>query len=386
MTAASAAPAGPAGRDARPAGRGQRRAGRRKVAVLEAAGRVIAERGADATRFADVAAESGVPVSTLQYYFGSREDLLVAAFRHASGTEIAALEAEIAGAGRPVAAARPHRRQRAVAGYEAAATGSGRLWIESWHFGIRDAEMRADAVRDYGAWRGLVADVVRRGRDGRPVRAAGRAPSSIAVLTIALVDGVGIPLALGDPEITADGAVGDVLAALDARVLHPARAVPRLNRRRAREPAAWNSAAEAPASGSRPAIVSRITGALARSRSSRLAEPVSTPATSPAPARSPDSTSLAVSPATASSLTAPPPSRSSAVSGRSGQGRPRPASAGESARSISGRQPSASSRASLVAGENPVARQTLIPAARSAAKVSTAPGSGATAPARTDAA
>src|SRR6516162_7037797 len=96
MTAANAAPAGLAGRDARPAGRGQRRAGRRKVAVLEAAGRVIAERGADATRFADVAAESGVPVSTLQYYFGSREDLLVAAFRHASGTEIAALEADVA--------------------------------------------------------------------------------------------------------------------------------------------------------------------------------------------------------------------------------------------------------------------------------------------------
>jgi len=36
--------------------RGTRRAGRRKVKVLEAAGRVIAERGADATRFADVAA------------------------------------------------------------------------------------------------------------------------------------------------------------------------------------------------------------------------------------------------------------------------------------------------------------------------------------------
>ena len=112
MTAADAVPAGPAGRDARPAGRGQRRAGRRKVAVLEAAGRVIAERGADATRFADVAAESGVPVSTLQYYFGSREDLLVAAFRHASGTEIEALEAEIAALDDPWQQLGPHRRQR----------------------------------------------------------------------------------------------------------------------------------------------------------------------------------------------------------------------------------------------------------------------------------
>jgi AcrR family transcriptional regulator len=217
MTADHAVPAGPAGRDARPAGRGQRRAGRRKVAVLEAAGRVIAERGADATRFADVAAESGVPVSTLQYYFGSREDLLVAAFRHASGAEIAALEAEIEALDDPW-----QQLARivadAVTGYQAGATGSGLLWIESWHFGIRDAEMRADAVRDYGAWRGLVAGVIRRGAD-RGRFAPRQSPEQIAVLTIALVDGVGIPLALGDPEITADGAVRDVLSALQD-ILH----------------------------------------------------------------------------------------------------------------------------------------------------------------------
>src|SRR5208282_5073588 len=218
MTAADAAQAGPAGRDARPAGRGQRRAGRRKVAVLEAAGRVIAERGADATRFADVAAESGVPVSTLQYYFGSREDLLVAAFRHASGTEIAALEADLAGLDDPWQQL-GHIVTNALRGYQTGAAaaapgaaGSGRLWIESWHFGIRDAEMRADALRDYGAWRRLVADAVRRGvEQGRfgPVQ-----PEKVAVLAIAMVDGMGIPLALGDPEITGSGAVQDVLAAL----------------------------------------------------------------------------------------------------------------------------------------------------------------------------
>ena len=246
MTAADQAAFGPAGDGARPAGRGQRRAGRRKIAVLEAAGRVIAERGADATRFADVAAESGVPVSTLQYYFGSREDLLVAAFRHASGTEIAALEADLAGLDDPwqqlgrivTTALRGYQPGAAGAGAAGAgatratgtgpagsgatgadAAGSGRLWIESWHFGIRDAEMRADALRDYGAWRRLVADVVRRGTEAG--RFAPRlSPEQIAVLTIALVDGVGIPLALDDPEITPDGAVADVLSAL-AGLLHP---------------------------------------------------------------------------------------------------------------------------------------------------------------------
>jgi AcrR family transcriptional regulator len=198
---------------ARGPGRGPgRRAGRRKTAVLEAACRVIADRGADATRFADVAAESGVPVSTLQYYFGSREDLLVAAFRYASSAEIAALAADIATMSDPW-----DQLERIIArsltGYQPDAPGAGRLWVESWHFGIRDPEMRADALRDNTAWRRLVADVVRRGVElgsfgGR------HDPDKVAVLAIAAVDGMGIPLSLADPEITAPGAVQDVLAAL----------------------------------------------------------------------------------------------------------------------------------------------------------------------------
>jgi AcrR family transcriptional regulator len=205
--------------EAAAARRAPRRAGRRKVQVLEAAGRVIAERGADATRFSDVAAESAVPISTLQYYFGSREDLLVAAFRHASGTEIAALQAELAALNDPwdqltrIVA-------RALDGYRAGTAQpgmeqSGRLWIESWHFGIRDAEMRADTLRDYGAWRQLVAGAVRSGvSSGRFVTQ--HSPERVAVLVIALVDGVGIPLVLGDPEVTLATAAADILSALTA--------------------------------------------------------------------------------------------------------------------------------------------------------------------------
>jgi AcrR family transcriptional regulator len=200
-----------------------RRAGRRKVEVLEAACRVIAERGADATRFADVAEESGVPISTLQYYFGSREDLLVAAFRHASDSEIVSLTAELAGLEDPWERL-ARIVARALAGYQATSAGSGRLWIESWHFGIRDAEMRADALRDYAAWRGLVAEAVRLGlASGR--FAAHLAPERVAVLTIALLDGVGVPLALGDPQVTEAGAIKDVLSALD-QLLRPQAAAP----------------------------------------------------------------------------------------------------------------------------------------------------------------
>jgi AcrR family transcriptional regulator len=211
--AAQGPPVAARGSSRGPGGRGPgRRAGRRKIAVLEAACRVIADRGADATRFADVAAESGVPVSTLQYYFGSREDLLVAAFRHASSAEIAALEADVAAISDPW-----QQLERIIttslSGYLPDAPGGGRLWIESWHFGIRDAEMRADALRDNTAWRRLVAQVVRRGIELGTFGGT-YDPDQVAVLTIAAADGMGIPLSLADPDITPASAAQDVMAAL----------------------------------------------------------------------------------------------------------------------------------------------------------------------------
>jgi AcrR family transcriptional regulator len=198
-----------------------RRAGRRKVAVLDAACRVIASRGAEATRFADVAEASGVPVSTLQYYFGSREDLLVAAFRHASALELQALAAEVAGAGGPWERIRIIMA-RALGGYRPGGAEAGRLWIESWHFAIRDAEMRVDALRDYEGWRQLVADAVRLGVASGEFTPA-LSPERLAVLAIALADGAGIPLALEDPELKVADATADVLTAIGA-LLRPAAA------------------------------------------------------------------------------------------------------------------------------------------------------------------
>jgi AcrR family transcriptional regulator len=203
----------------RPSPRSGRRAGRRKLAVLDAACRVIASRGAESTRFADVAEASGVPVSTLQYYFGSREDLLVAAFRHASAAELTSLSAEVE------AVASPWERiriiiARALAGYQPGSADSGRLWIESWHFAIRDAEMRVDALHDYQGWRRLVADAVRLGVASGDF-ATQVTPDRAAVLAIALADGAGIPLALRDPELTVADATADVLTAI-AALLRPA--------------------------------------------------------------------------------------------------------------------------------------------------------------------
>ena len=64
--------------------------------------------------------------------------------------------------------------------------------------------MRADALRDNTAWRQLVASVVRRGIE-RGAFSGRYDPDTIAVLAVAAADGMGIPLSLGDPAITAAG-------------------------------------------------------------------------------------------------------------------------------------------------------------------------------------
>jgi hypothetical protein len=89
--------------------------------------------------------------------------------------------------------------------------------------------MRADTLRDYDAWRRLVAGAVRRGIEQGAFGDAYR-PEMVAVLAIALVDGVGVPLALSDPEVTVPGAIRDVLAAL-RELLRPRLPFPPLARR-----------------------------------------------------------------------------------------------------------------------------------------------------------
>jgi AcrR family transcriptional regulator len=197
----------------------RRRAGRDRADVLEAAGRVIAHRGAEATRFVDVSEASGVPVSSLQYYFGSREDMLVAAFRHASAVETDRLREALGLIDRPW--------ERLVRIADAALGGfsgdperpdeRGRLWVESWRFALRDPELRTDVLEDYASWRELIASAVAAGVAAGDFT-ADLDPPTVAVQVLALLDGMGVPVELADPAVTADRARTLALAAVGALV------------------------------------------------------------------------------------------------------------------------------------------------------------------------
>jgi AcrR family transcriptional regulator len=189
-----------------------RRAGRNRDDVLAAAAKVVAERGVDQTRFADVSAEAGVPISTLQYYFGSREDLLIAVFDHAWRSEREWLSTQL------TAIEDPWQRisllvSAGLEGFSGSDDVRGRLWLEAVRLGIRDPEARPDVLGDYEGWRAMLADAIRGGIESgafsTPV-----SPDDLAVVALSLVDGMGMPIALGDPRLDKAAAETLVLRAL----------------------------------------------------------------------------------------------------------------------------------------------------------------------------
>ncbi|AEV87263.1 HTH-type transcriptional regulator betI [Actinoplanes sp. SE50] len=177
-----------------------RRSAAKRVEVLAAAGEVVAARGADATRFADVSAATGVGVSTLQYYFGTREDMLIAVFRHAAERDFELVGERLAGL------TDPWDRLLAIARHLGSDL-SWRLWVESWRWASRDAEVRADVLADYTRWRELIAATIEADN-----------PMRVARQVLALIDGLALPVVLGDPAVDR-AAANELLEEALARLL-----------------------------------------------------------------------------------------------------------------------------------------------------------------------
>ena len=191
--------------------RGGRRAGRSRPDILRSAGVVIASRGYEETRFADVAKQSGASVSTLQYLFGSREDLLIATLRQ-TADEFLASTRELAGA-----IDDPLERLRAVVrdmlsvdSDDAQARIDWAVWIEYWRAATRDDELATEAEQTYSAWHGLLSDVI------APLAEESLDAHQLAIAAIAMIDGFGIQIVLGRPTPDRADAADTVLQWLAA--------------------------------------------------------------------------------------------------------------------------------------------------------------------------
>lgn len=128
--------------------RRRRAGGERRTAVLDAVADVLATRGYENTRFTDVAAAGGVAISTLQTYFGSREDMIIEAMQVYTDREVAALRAV------SDAETDPWRRlvglvDRSLHNSES----TRRILVEFWRSAMRDDELRDHSAEVWARYR-----------------------------------------------------------------------------------------------------------------------------------------------------------------------------------------------------------------------------------------
>lgn len=159
--------------------------------VLDEVAGVLADRGYASTRFTDVSEASGVAVSTLQGYFGSREDMLIEAMRRATSVAVDAMNAFVAQFDDPW--------QQLVAMIDRGLSTdivTWRLLMEFWTAAAHDAELRDLAAALAQQYREPFIDAVRRG-----VESGAFTPrfEAAAVVEVAVADIVGLlyPVVLG---------------------------------------------------------------------------------------------------------------------------------------------------------------------------------------------
>lgn len=173
--------------------------GDKRVDVLNAAIGVIVARGFDNTRYVDIAEASGVAISTLQYYFGSLESMLIESCLHASARDLANV--------RDHAATLDHPWERLIYLVDVFMTSEtpGAGWqaqIEYWRAAVTRPHLRDELIRDQNLWRTLIADAIHEGII-RGVFTPDRDPGLVAMQMNCLLDGAVFPVFVGNPDFDA---------------------------------------------------------------------------------------------------------------------------------------------------------------------------------------
>ncbi len=174
--------------------------GERRSEVLRQVIDVMAERGYAHTRFADVAGEAGLAVSTLQFYFGSRDDMLFEALHDWTEHEVLTLE-EISGQDSPPWDSLVLLVDRAL---NPAQSTADRVLMEFWHACLRDPRLREHGLLLNERYRQPFRSVIRRGIDEGHFHVSNTdaedAVENVTTTVLGLLQGLVIPRALGYPE------------------------------------------------------------------------------------------------------------------------------------------------------------------------------------------
>jgi len=186
--------------------------------ILQAACELIAERGIGGARIAQIAKAAGVSTALVHYHFRTREALLAEtldyAFDVSSAVHLRPAGENGDGSDSEGSAA---RRLADVVEQSLPTTDPGRrewqLWAELWLGAARDPSLRPIAAQMYARYRTWIATAVAEGI------AAGEFahvdPAETADMAMALIDGLGLRVLLGDPSMPIEKArerIGQILA------------------------------------------------------------------------------------------------------------------------------------------------------------------------------
>jgi AcrR family transcriptional regulator len=183
---------------------GVKQAKDRHQEILDAAARVITDRGLAETRISDIAEEAGVSPGLILYYFESKDRLLAEALTFANDQFYVRTSREI----RRIPAARDQLRRLidlSVPGYlaEFGRLDEWALWIEVWVRALRDPEMAKDREVLDQRWRAQLADIIRGGQATGEFSTRDD-PDELALRIATLIDGLAIQVILNDSGVSSE--------------------------------------------------------------------------------------------------------------------------------------------------------------------------------------
>jgi AcrR family transcriptional regulator len=180
----------------------------RKPQIVAAAAEVLYERGLFETRIEDVAKRAGTSAPTILYYFDSKDRLFEEAVDQSDRDFYQRI---VNGQTRHACAS-----DRLVHLIEETSLGPGglndyTLWMELWVRARRDPTVRSNYFRLNCRERSLIEEIVRSGQaDGEFSEDVD--PDDFAVALSALMDGLGVQVTLGQPDVTPERMVERCLA------------------------------------------------------------------------------------------------------------------------------------------------------------------------------
>ena len=166
---------------------------RRQEELVRAAFNQIAERGFEGLRTREVAAEVGVNIATLHYYFPTKESLIRGVVEHAMGR----FRSTLAPHGSPSDQLRNHLRavRKLLADEPELGSVMGELALRS----ARDRSIAAIMSEMYDAWHATMRGLLR-----RAVKAGGLRPEldsdGVAAVVVAMLTAMTLPTMSGTPR------------------------------------------------------------------------------------------------------------------------------------------------------------------------------------------